>query len=69
MYKEESDALLELERLVRVVAYKSVGEGELAFWKQVFKGQLEAVNEARRVGEVRKREQKALRQQKEKLRR
>jgi hypothetical protein len=47
MNKNESDALLELERMVRIVVYQTVEKDEIEFWRESFKKALESIAKIR----------------------
>ena len=61
MKKEESDALLELERVVRILVYQQVDKNELEFFRKVLRGGLEKINEFRELEAKRKQVLKAQR--------
>ena len=65
MTKNESDALLELERVCRIVTYQTVGENELGYWRNTFKTALEKIQKAREI-EARLKEARRARKAKEK---
>ncbi len=58
MNKNESDSLLELERLCRIIVYQTVKENELDFWRKTLKTGFEKIAKIRQAEANRKQELK-----------